>query len=420
MRKSSAKSKVLSQLLNIYAATLRVSQITRTRQQAASALFLPPAAPGSLGDEAMLVAGMKSLANQDVRQLGIIAFNSVEECKHLDLVTDTINLRDYFAGTSMSWKAQLRFVRMVSRYDYFYCLGADMMDGFYSDTSTLRRITLVAMAAKTGANAAILGFSFNEQPTPASVKYLSELPASVRLCCRDPISHKRLTHYLKRSVELVADVAFLLEPAKDSKLAAGVTKWTRYQQAAGQTVIGVNANFLTFQDRTNVNTDDFVRLYVDALVELFSEDQTLSFLMIPHDFRGKNSDVSLAKAILEALPSIMKPYCIQVPTPCSAAEIKSICADLDLVLTGRMHLAIACLGQGTPVVGIRYQGKFEGLFSHFELQGMTIDPEKAFQPGYLASFLAAIIPKRKDIREHIQSKLAKVQALASSNFFKRG
>lgn len=261
MKKLSAKSKILSQMVNIYAATLRVSRITINSDKAGlSALFLPPAAPGSLGDEAMLVAGMKSLANQGVKQLGIIGFNSLEEWKHLDLVTDNINMRDYFIGNSMSWKDQFRFVRMVSRYDYFYCLGADMMDGFYSDSSTLRRITLVALAARTGANAAILGFSFNEQPTPASVKYLSELPASVRLCCRDPISHKRLTHYLKRSVDLVADVAFLLEPAKDSKLAAGVSKWTRDQQAAGQTVIGVNANFLTFQGRKNLDAGDFVRL----------------------------------------------------------------------------------------------------------------------------------------------------------------
>ena len=364
----------------------------------------------------MLVAGMKSLANQGVQQLGIIAFYSLEEWKHLALVTDTINMRDYFTGARMFWKDQFRFVRLVSRYDYLYCLGADMMDGFYSDNSTLRRTHLAALAASTGANTAILGFSFNEQPTPVSVKHLSELPASVRLCCRDPISHKRLTRYVKRSVDLVADVAFLLEPAKDSNLAARVSKWIRDQQAAGQTVIGVNANFLTFQSRPNLEVGDFVKLYVDALIELFYEDQTLSFLMIPHDFRGKNSDVALAKAILKALPSAIKPYCMQVPTPCSAAEIKSICTDLDIVLTGRMHLAIACLSQGTPVVGIPYQGKFEGLFDHFELQGMTSAPEQAFQPGYLASFLAATIPKRKDIREHIHSKLAKVKALASSNF----
>ena len=138
--------------------------------------------------------------------------------------------------------------------------------------------------------------------------------------------------------------------------------------------------------------------------------------MIPHDFRGQESDVSLAQAILEALPLEMKPYCLQVPTPCSAAEIKSICANLDVVFTGRMHLAIACLGKGVPVAGITYQGKFEGLFNHFELQGMTIAPEEAFQPGVLASFLLNLISRREQLRQQIQANLAKVQTLSSSNF----
>ena len=416
MHKSSVKDQILSQLLDTYAATLQVLRKTKVRDKAdSSALFLPPDDPGSLGDEAMLAAGMKRLANQGIERIGIVCLKSTTACwENLDLVTDTINMQGYFAYGS--WKERFRFAQMVSRYHRFYCVGADVMDGFYSDRRTFLSINLVALAAKTGADATILGFSFNEQPTPASVQALSNLPASVRLCCRDPISHKRLTHYLQRPVDLVADVAFLLQPAEDSDLAVRVSRWARDQRSAGRTVVGVNANSVHLQSLPQFGFDDLIRIYADALVELFSKDQMLSFLMIPHDFRGQDSDVSLAKAILEALPLEMKPYCEQVPSPCSAAEIKSICADLDIVFTGRMHLAIACLGQGIPVAGVTYQGKFEGLFSHFELQGMTIDPEKAFQPGVLASFLEALIARRKDIRQQIQSRLAKVKTLAALNF----
>ena len=416
MQKSRIKEQILSQLLDTYAATLRVLRKTKVCARAdESALFLPPDDPGSLGDEAMLAAGMKRLANRGIKQIGIVSLKSTAaNWENLELVTDTINMRGHFV--SGSWKDRFRFVRIVSRYDRFYCVGADVMDGFYSNTTTLRFLNLVALAAKTGADATILGFSFNEQPTPASVQALANLPASVRLCSRDPISHKRLTHFIQRPVDLVADAAFLLEPAGDSELAVGVSRWVRQQRAAGRTVVGINANPLHQQKLTQLKFDDFIRLYADALVELFSSAPMLSFLMIPHDFRGKDSDVSLASSILAALPSEMKPYCMQVPTPCSAAEIKFICADLDVVFTGRMHLAIACLGQGIPVAGVTYQGKFEGLFNHFKLQGMTIDPQKAFQPGVLASFLADLIAKRQDVRQQIQSKLAEVQALSSSNF----
>lgn len=412
MHKLSIRDQILSQLLDTYAATLRLRK-PKVSTQAASALFLPPDDPGSLGDEAMLAAGMKRIANQGIKQIGIVCLKSNAHWENLDLVTDTINMRGHFAG---GWKDRFRFVQIVTRYDRFYCIGADVMDGFYSERRTLLFINLVSLAAKTGADATILGFSFNEQPTPASIQALANLPASVRLCCRDPISHERLTHHLQRPVDLVADVAFLLQPAKDSELAMSVSRWACDQRAAGRTLVGINANSLHLQSLPEFGFDDLIRLYTNALVELFSSNQKFSFLMIPHDFRGQESDVSLAQAILEALPLEVKPYCMQVPTPCSAAEIKSICADLDVVFTGRMHLAIACLGQGIPVAGVTYQGKFEGLFNHFELQGMTIAPEKAFQPGVLASFLATLIARRKDVSQQIQSKLAKVQALSSSNF----
>lgn len=90
--------------------------------------------------------------------------------------------------------------------------------------------------------------------------------------------------------------------------------------------------------------------------------------------------------------------------------------ELDLVLSGKMHLAIACLGQATPVACISYQDKFEGLFQQFDLENMIIEPTEAFQPGRLADFLWPLIEKRKEIRHHIQLKLPYIQQLAQANF----
>ncbi|TLN28532.1 glycosyl transferase family 1, partial [bacterium] len=104
------------------------------------------------------------------------------------------------------------------------------------------------------------------------------------------------------------------------------------------------------------------------------------------------------------------------PSSIHAAEIKAICGQLDLALSGRMHMAIACLGQGTPVACITYQGKFEGLYRHFELDGLTIDPVTATQPGRLAAFFLPVIDRREAIRRQIQSQLPKVRVLAAENF----
>jgi polysaccharide pyruvyl transferase WcaK-like protein len=65
-----------------------------------------------------------------------------------------------------------------------------------------------------------------------------------------------------------------------------------------------------------------------------------------------------------------------MPVTLDSWEIKALSGQVDLVLTGRMHLAIAALGMGTPAFCTVYQGKFEGLMQMFELEGMTITPSR--------------------------------------------
>ena len=101
---------------------------------------------------------------------------------------------------------------------------------------------------------------------------------------------------------------------------------------------------------------------------------------------------------------------------CRAAEVQALCAELDIVLSGRMHCAIACLSQGTPVACITYQDKFEGLFEHFGLQGMTIDPEVSLRSGKLLEFFLPIYQNRDNLRKQIEARLPAVRQLAEANF----
>ncbi len=112
-RKSSIKEQILSQLLDAYANTLRVLKQIKTHNQPGSALFLPPTAtPGNLGDEAMLAAAMKFVSDRDIKRIGIVILKSSCYWENLNLVTDRINLRDYFVHHS--WKDRFRFVKAVS------------------------------------------------------------------------------------------------------------------------------------------------------------------------------------------------------------------------------------------------------------------------------------------------------------------
>jgi len=387
------------------------SRLGRAKGNSKSALFLPPAAAvGSLGDEAMIIGSICHLRSQGFNRFGIVSFDSACQWGYLDGVDEVIKVEkrsDYWS-----------FIEAMKYYSHFYCIGADVMDGFYGDIGVLRLTKLTQLAAKTGAETRILGFSFNQNPTPTAVQALNELPSEVSLCARDPISHQRLTQNIQRPVELVADLAFLLPPASNSGLVAEVLQWVQVQKASDRIVLGVNVNNLFSRFNKNLTVAKLVDVYVKTMTELLNHHPNLSFLMMPHDSRGDESDVSLAANVLEALSKTSNEHTYQVPFPCRADEIKAICAEVDLVVTGRMHLAIACLGQATPVAGITYQGKFEGLFEHFSLnpQEMLITPENALQAGKLAAFMMNVIPQREAIKEQIQAELGKVQALARQNF----
>lgn len=412
MPSASLKNKILKTFQNGQIDILKISRSNKpSSSRELSALIIPPAqVPGGLGDDAMLSSIIGHLLSHDFKRIGIVTFDTRHKWGMQEFVTEVV-------GT-VARADKFQLVKALSSYTHLYCVGADVLDGFYSDIDACDRLRLVEIAAKLGLKTTIVGFSFNEKPTPKAVEAFSKLPSNVHLCCRDSISRQRLSRYIQYPIRLVSDVAFLLQPINESDLVSRMADWIANQKADGRTVVGFNAKHLYPGEGKQISNGDLINIYASALATVFQQDPTISFLLIPHDTRGALSDVALAEAIFNALPAEMQPYCTQVPLPCRSAEIKGIGAHLDMVVTGRMHLAIACLGQVTPVAGITYQGKFEGLFEHFNLnpQKVLITPENALQAGKLAAFMMNVIPQREAIKEQIQAELGKVQALARQNF----
>jgi polysaccharide pyruvyl transferase WcaK-like protein len=228
-----------------------------------------------------------------------------------------------------------------------------------------------------------------------------------------------LISQIDRPVELVADVAFLLSSTPKSEIASQVLQWIDKQRENNRLIIGFTPYNQLNKEIGIDSVKQLIQIYVGQLTELYSRQDNFSFILLPHDFRDasdKVSDIVLAEGILNNLPPEIKSHSIKVPTPCTAADIKAIVGNLDFVLSGKFHLAIACLGQATPVAGITYQDKFEGLFKLFEIEGTTIAPEQALQSGNLVNFLLPLIARRDEINQKIQSKLPEIKQLAQANF----
>lgn len=385
-----------------------------------SAIIFAPADPGSLGDEAMVLACKDYLEQQGIKNITVIDHTS-KEVYPVDRIPN-INLREFLVYKSWD-NFLISFLYAgwrINQYERLYCLGADMMDGYYSNFATFKRIKLVEIASMLGLSTGILGFSYNRKPTNLSRELLSALPPTTKLCARDQISYQRLMDFVSHPVDLVADVAFLLQPVEQSETLNKVLSWVNSQKNQNKIVVGLNIHALLFNRIEGVTANDIVDVFAAALTKLYYDNQQLSFIFLPHDIRtvkGINDNILLTR-VIERLSVEVAKSCFNIPFPCRTKEIKAIVKNLDCVVTGRMHLGIACISQGIPIACITYQGKFEGLYQHFNLEPLFIDPKELFVPNQhqLIDLIHQLINKREQLHQQIMNKLPEVKKLSEANF----
>lgn len=289
-------------------------------------------------------------------------------------------------------------------------LGADIMDGHYNPGFVCQLIALANHASRYNVPVSILGFSFNKSPHPSALHAFSTLKKNIAVFIRGEPSRQRFSQLTKCQSDLVADVAFLLRPNHPGD---AVLTWIRQQREKNGLVVGLNINFHAFGRLAN-NIDQFVEQFIDYLPATIDQ-RPVSYLFIPHDFKKKSGDMALAEIFTAKYAATFadRAWCFKTNHP---SEIKGLMNHLDFLLTGRMHLAIAALGAGTPTIGIAYQDKFEDLFMHFGLsgQGFLLTPDKCLSEK-LNSTLCAAWNQQKEIRQIIASRLPTVLMLSKKN-----
>ena len=95
------------------------------------------------------------------------------------------------------------------------------------------------------------------------------------------------------------------------------------------------------------------------------------------------------KKIIDKLPQKIRKFCYKVKAPFSAAEVKQIVSNLNIVLSSRMHLAISCLSQSTPVASIT-------LIAVSTIEGPT--PSPSINVILYKIILAEFIPTKSGLR----------------------
>lgn len=213
-------------------------------------------------------------------------------------------------------------------------------------------------------------------------------------------------------------MAFLLEPSGPGIATEQHAAWIDAQHRGGRLVLAVNANyFVTGGSREERNGEVLAAAYANGLRPLLTADEPVSLILIPHDHRsmaGRFTDLELLQMIATEL-SARDGQVRVVANRLDAAEVKELVGRVDAAISGRMHLAIAALGQAVPAAGITYQGKFRGLYEHLDLEDLELTAQ-GLVAGELTGFLASLLARRQSLVTQLHRTLPRVRQLASVSF----
>jgi polysaccharide pyruvyl transferase WcaK-like protein len=376
------------------------------RRDPSSALIIPPTSPGSLGDAAMITAAITGLRRHGIARIDLLTASRWPIDRQPDNSVDMEAFLDWRSRVSLA-----RGLPRLARYGHGFFIGADILDGVYHPEPVLTRLAVLKEIAAGGGTATIFGSSFSETPNPAVVAELRALPEGITIAAREPLSHGRMQRLLGRPIKLVADLAFLVEPASTPEVAQQALSWIEGQRAKGKRVIGFNLNAI--HDEANPGLVTAAISYLSRLI-----DAGVAVVLVPHDTRSERSDYFLARSAAAGLSEGQREsvYLLEPSTP---SDVKTVMAAADLLVTGRMHPAILAMGAGTPAYCMVYQGKFEGLYRLLGLQDcdLLMDPE-AFcaNPDDIALRTSQILENGDALRKIISDNLGAVRALAEGNF----
>lgn len=310
-------------------------------------LIIVPAPFGSLGDD-LLVRGVVSLNGRESRAA------SWRLNERWPIATDPL-------GGALLRQSRRHLVartvlrrRVAARWDRTIYIGADTLDGTYG-LSVMAGLDMVDHCATQGRAASVVGFSFSDSPRAEVVERIRRISPAVRFVARGSISAARFRNATGTPCAVSPDPSWGYLAAKELPLHHRFNQKSSSPQSRSQ-VVGINLGVQVIQ---RYGGERFVS-EIHSVVQALRSDG-IELVALPHDFRGGQSDAAL-------LRSLMGEEVIGVESSTDlGSSVRTALTRCDVVLSCRMHLTIAALAAGVPVVAFGYQDKFEDLLADPDL-----------------------------------------------------
>lgn len=212
-------------------------------------------------------------------------------------------------------------------------------------------------------------FSKDPQFESVAIRHLRNFH---RICVREEESASYLAVHGLTNVTLVADPAFLMEPAAPENLfdASAVKGW-----------VGVNLSPIMWRYAAGMDFDQWTAHSVSYLSLLLRKLDRL--LLIPHvqaPTLGR-CDWKFISLLLSRLPGGDRERVQVLPDTLNAAQLKHCISGCRAFIGARTHSTIAALSSGVPTLSIAYSTKARGInrqiYGHLEnvieIEGFTAD-----------------------------------------------
>ncbi|MCM1501094.1 MAG: polysaccharide pyruvyl transferase family protein [Bacteroidales bacterium] len=385
------------------------------------ALVIIPCDPwsvgGSRGDEAMIMAVIQNFRTKYPKIPITVVSGSEKGDEYInDLPIENVSPMRIWTGNYPLERIYKGCIN--AKATHVVLLGADCMDGFYSPSISLTLLSLHDLFTRTpGIESFLMGFSFNENPywlMPMAFRHISNRTV---INLRDDVSRQRFISKTGIKAGLVADSAFMLIPDNAFEGYNKLEAWIHGRRfSSDRFVIGMNFHPMLrkYSGPEDIRKDALVLAH--NVEQILKGNPSVDFVFIPHDDRSCLTD--------NLMLGVMHEYIVQIglgdriyydEKVYRAPQIKAICHLLDGLVSSRMHFAIAALGQGKSVLVASYQGKFDGLFKHFNLPNQYILPPNSFISDEMVSVFNDYLSHITALNAVVRSRIDEVIELSERN-----
>jgi polysaccharide pyruvyl transferase WcaK-like protein len=360
-------------------------------------VLVAPPGGGNIGDQAMVEAFLENTTG-DVRIVVRTEADLSVPAEHAGRVELHPLPALIHGGGPQHQDAVAGYRRLLDAARSVTVVGADAMDGAYDVRASVRRADAATLARSLGIDARILGFSWNGSAHPAARRALARAGrAGVSLLVRDPVSAGRARADGLTGVTEVADAVF-------SARTVSLTAVTEYLPEPVPRYVIVNASGLVARSLDQVSEyGEIVRRLLHA---------GLTVVLLPHVLRSSSSDLIACRAVRD---QIEEPGLILIERQLTPAEVRGLCAGAELVIAGRMHLAIQALWSSVPAITLSTQGKVEGLMQLFGTENLCVQPSAQLS-GQMQPLIDDVLARRSQHSSRIAGRLPTVRRLADANF----